>query len=94
MISTGIFDDPDHHRQLESPRPGTPRIEQQDSVDHLVVRLMAVAEHDDVDLFVPQLVSKDMRQENSPATDGDAHNFVTIIIIIISADGRHRRDLA
>jgi len=92
MVRAVSFDHAHHDRQLESSWTGAARIEQKNSVDHFIVRLVAVTEHDDVDRFLQQLGSKDVREKKSPAGDGDARNFVTVAIIIIPANERHRRD--
>src|SRR5438128_11240604 len=55
---------------------------------------MAVTEDDDVNVLIQKLRPKDVGKKKSPAGNGDARNFVTIIIIIISADERHRCDAA
>ena len=54
--------------------------------------MMAVTEDDDVNVLVQKLRPKDVGQKKSPAGNGYARNFVTIIIIIISADECHRSD--
>jgi len=92
MVRAVSFDHAHHDRQLESSWTGAARIEQKDAADHFIVRLVAVTEHDNVDRFLKQLGSKDVREKKSAAGDGHARNFVTIAIIIIPANERHRRD--
>jgi len=94
MVRALFFDHAHHDRQLESSWTGAAWVEQKDAVDHFIVRLVAVTEHDDVNRLPQQLGSKDVREKKSAAGDGHARNFVTIIIIIIPADERHRRDRA
>ncbi len=86
------FDDSDCDRQFKAPWACAARIEQKNPVDHFIVRPVAVTEHDDVDRLLQQLGPKDVREKESPARDRQARNFVTIIIIIIPANERHRRD--
>src|SRR5437867_12281992 len=49
---------------------------------------------DDVRLFLKQLRTKDVRQQNSPATDVGVNDFITIRIVVVPANERHRRDRA
>ena len=53
-----------------------------------------MAEDDDIRLFLKQLRTKDVRQENSPAPDVCANNFVAIGVIVVAANEGHRRDRA
>ena len=94
MVRAFSFDDPDHDRQLESPRTGARGIEQQHAVDDFVARLVTVAEYDDVDVFGEQLGSKDVREKNSPAANFHASDLVAVGIIVVAEDEGDRRDLA
>ena len=94
MVRAFSFDHADHHRQLESPRTRTGRIEEQHTADDLIARLMTVPKHDDVDILLEQLLPKNVRQKNSPSADGHANDVVAICIIIVAAHERDRRDRA
>jgi len=93
-MRTLSFDDSNCNRQFKAPWARAAGIEQENSVDHFVVRPVAVTEYDDVDRLLQQLGPEDVREKESPAGDGQPGNFVTITIIIIPANERHRRDRA
>jgi len=52
-----------------------------------------MAEHDDVDVFLEQLGTKNVRQKNSLIADGQASDVVAIGIIVVAANEGDRRDL-
>jgi hypothetical protein len=54
---------------------------------------MTMAEHDDVNFFLEQLGTKNVRQKNSLAADGQANDVVAVGIIVVAANEGDRRDL-
>src|SRR6266487_4257665 len=94
VVRAFSFDHSDHHRQLESSRPGARGIEQKHAADNFVARLMTVAEHDDVDVLVQQFGSINVCQKNSPVSDGHTNDVVAVGIIVVAADEGDWRDLA
>src|SRR6266550_6513928 len=92
MISALTFNDPDRYRQLESSWSGASGVEEKDAAHHLIARLVTVAEHDDVGALAEQLIAKNVREQNPTAGDRHPHDAVTVVIIVVAAHERHRRN--
>lgn len=94
MVRAFSFDHADHHRKFESTRPGAGGIEKEHAVDFFIARLMTMPEHDDIDVFLEQRRSIDVRQKNSLIADRHTNDVVAIGIIVVAADEGDRRNLA